>query len=207
MNLYEAKILITCGPTWVPVDAMRVISNQSTGKLGQLVAESLVSHGARVTLLEGPVLNPLLSDKVTVKKFCFFDELFDLLQKEAQVNYDVIIHAAAVSDYQMDDVIAGKMDSDQESLVLRLKRTPKMIQSLRQWAPQSKIVGFKLESDLATAKKAGWLLKVTSDCDIVVANTMIGQYQAVVLVDDQESDVLASRESCVEDLIKKLSNL
>ena len=37
--LKNKKVLITCGPTWVPIDSMRVISNQSTGALGQAMAE------------------------------------------------------------------------------------------------------------------------------------------------------------------------
>jgi len=57
--LKNKRILITCGPTWVPIDGMRVISNRSSGQLGQTIAQDLTKAGAKVTLLEGPVERPL----------------------------------------------------------------------------------------------------------------------------------------------------
>ena len=88
-SLKNKRILITCGPTWVPVDTMRVISNQSTGTLGQMIAEGFAKAGAKVTLLEGPVTRQLKSKSVKVLKFVFFDE-FDRKHVAAHVQ----MHAA-----------------------------------------------------------------------------------------------------------------
>ena len=52
---HNKKVLITCGPTGVPIDTMRIISNLSSGSLGQMIAEDFIKAGAKVTLLEGPV--------------------------------------------------------------------------------------------------------------------------------------------------------
>lgn len=76
------KVLITCGPTWIPIDAMRVISNRSTGRLGQIMALDLAQQGSKVTLLEGAVQEPLQSPKIRVVKFLFFDEFAKLIEQE-----------------------------------------------------------------------------------------------------------------------------
>ncbi|MBU1999188.1 MAG: phosphopantothenoylcysteine decarboxylase, partial [Candidatus Omnitrophica bacterium] len=56
-NLKNKKILITAGPTWVPVDDVRVISNSASGETGILLAKRLSGQGAKVTLLLGPIGN------------------------------------------------------------------------------------------------------------------------------------------------------
>ena len=48
------RILITCGPTWVALDDVRVLSNRSTGELGRLLARKLKAAGAQVTVLCHP---------------------------------------------------------------------------------------------------------------------------------------------------------
>lgn len=96
------NILITCGPTWVPVDDMRIISNKSTGELGQTLAKDCISQGFSVTLLEGPVENPLhLEGEINIVKFKYYEEFCDLFTTELKKNYNCVIHAAAVSDYKM----------------------------------------------------------------------------------------------------------
>ena len=99
--LRNKKVLITCGPTWIPIDAMRVISNQSTGTLGQMIAEDFAKAGAKVTLLEGPVTRELKSKTIKILKFVFFDEFTGLIKKELKKKVDICIHAAAVSDYKL----------------------------------------------------------------------------------------------------------
>ena len=100
-DLRQKKVLITCGPTWVPIDEMRVISNRSTGELGQRLAAGLAKSGARVTVLEGPVLQPLPVPGVRVIKSFFYDDLSRLLRLELKKKCDAVIHAAAVSDYRL----------------------------------------------------------------------------------------------------------
>ena len=53
-KLKNKKVLITAGPTWVPIDNVRVISNTATGETGILLSEKLKNLGAKVTLLLGP---------------------------------------------------------------------------------------------------------------------------------------------------------
>ena len=49
------RVLITCGPIWVPMDWVRVISNRSTGQMGHALAKAFLKRKARVTVVEGPL--------------------------------------------------------------------------------------------------------------------------------------------------------
>ena len=70
-SLKNKKVLITCGPTWVPIDDMRVIANRSTGEMGYLLAEAFAKEETKVTLLLGPVEEKALSKNVRKVRFTF----------------------------------------------------------------------------------------------------------------------------------------
>ena len=97
----KLKVLITCGATWSAIDEVRVISNVSSGQMGHLIAQAFCQQHAQVTLIEGPVTHPWAERKVKVLKYRFFDELSALLRQELVKKYDIIIHAAAVSDFKV----------------------------------------------------------------------------------------------------------
>jgi len=202
------KVLITAGPTWVPLDKVRVISNTATGKTGMLLANSLTRQGAKVTLLLGPVAACYVNRKVKVIYFKFFDELNALLKAKLKKNkYAVIIQAAAVSDYQPSVIARRKLSSDKQTLNLTLKQTPKIIDSLRKAMPGAFIVGFKFEPDLSVSKlihKARSLLKRTA-LDLVVANTQRNKHYAAYLVGKYgNSGPYLSKEAMVKQLLGTL---
>jgi phosphopantothenoylcysteine synthetase/decarboxylase len=64
MALKNKNVLITAGPTWVPLDSVRVISNTASGQTGELLADRLAKLGAKVTLVLGPVTGGLNSKKM-----------------------------------------------------------------------------------------------------------------------------------------------
>jgi phosphopantothenate---cysteine ligase (CTP) len=86
---------------------------------------------------------------------------------------DVAMLAMAVSDYEPEPT-AGKLDSGRDSLVLHCRRTPKVIRSVRDWSPETYLVGFKLmvgstpESLILRAKEAGQ----TNRADLTLANDL-----------------------------------
>ena len=183
-SLKNKRILITCGPTAVPIDAMRIISNLSSGTLGQMIACDFAKAGARVTLLEGPVAQPLISKSVNIRKFMFFDEFNTLIQKEVKKTYHACIHAAAVSDYKIKKPWPGKLSSQLKTVTLTLVPTQKIIDQIKRLNPNLFLVGFKLESNLteASAKRKTRKLFQTSRCDLVVANSLKGgRYTGYVL--------------------------
>src|SRR3989338_2564724 len=115
--LKNKKILVTCGPTWVAIDDTRVLSNISTGALGQMIASQLKAKGAKVTVLQGPT-HQFKSASIQIYHFTFFDELKNLLNRVLKKNYDVIIHAAAVSDYRLKTPFKKKISSSLKNLNL-----------------------------------------------------------------------------------------
>jgi phosphopantothenoylcysteine synthetase/decarboxylase len=101
-----------------------------------------------------------------------FQDLQTVLKSElSEENYDMVIHAAAVSDYSP-EVQTGKMNSDADEITLKLKRNPKIINQIKQWAPNTKLVGFKLTSKLdekSVQAKVDKLFELAK-CDLVVQN-------------------------------------
>jgi len=209
--LKNKKILITCGPTWVPIDTMRVISNRSTGTLGHLLAEDFTRAGAKVTLLEGPITRTLTQTKVKIIKFTFFDELIHLMSTELKKKYDICIHAAAVSDYKIKRPRSTKLSSQLSSLQLDLVPTPKIINRIKKINPSLFLIGFKLESTM-TQRSALTKTKRLFDqgrCDLVVANSTRGNnYKGYILNQDRSIVAQAtSRQAMSKQLVNLLSNL
>ncbi|MFA5060298.1 MAG: phosphopantothenoylcysteine decarboxylase [Candidatus Omnitrophota bacterium] len=172
-SLKNKKVLVTCGPTWVAIDDMRVISNRSTGTLGHLITKELIKEGALVTLLQGPTTDPANCKPKKIIPFLFFEELKRLLSQELKKGYDVVIHAAAVSDYKLRKTYSAKLSSHIPRLTLKLTPTEKLIERIKKICPRAFLVGFKLESDISKnllLTKAGRLF-TNAGCGLVIANT------------------------------------
>lgn len=184
MSFKKKKILITAGPTWVPIDRVRVISNIATGKTGLLLARRAKKLGADVTLLMGPGENLLNNNCIKVKPFKYFDDFKDLFTKEINKNYAVLIHSAAVSDYQPKMSSSDKIRSNLKRLSLDLVLTAKLADRVKKIDPNIFLVLFKLELNVSRSTlidRAFKLLKNT-DADLVVANTFKGRdYQAYIV--------------------------
>lgn len=205
MGLKNKKILITCGPTWVPIDDVRVISNTSSGSLGHTCAKICLEKGARVTLLEGPGTGALTETGIRRVKFHFLNELEDLLKKELLREYDVVIHAAAVSDFKLKRPFSGKLSSKPKELTLTLVPAKKLINLIKKISPKCFLVGFKMEPRYhqeRLMKKARELLQ-RSQCDAVVANALNPGYQAFILYKEGEATApVKSRLKLVQHLIQ-----
>ncbi len=200
MSLKNKRILITAGPTWVPIDSVRVISNIATGETGTLLAEELRRRGAKVTLLLGPVEACCLHRKIKLIRFKFFGELKNKIIKELSAGgYDVIIHNAAVSDFKPDKC-RGKISSD-KAVNLKLRPLPKIINDIRRLRQKAKIIIFKLESGISDGVliKRARRAQLEAGADFVVANR-INPYRAFI-IDKKGALVAAGTKS---DLVKGL---
>jgi phosphopantothenoylcysteine decarboxylase/phosphopantothenate--cysteine ligase len=149
------RILITAGGTREPIDSVRYIGNMSSGRTAAVLADDLSAAGHQVTWLgANDAAQPAL-----VRHTEFYSSFADL-QQTLQVllgpgDYDVVIHAAAVSDFSVAGLekagggqlagSGGKLSSASD-LVLRLKRNPKLLNSLKNWSsnPAMQVIGFKL---------------------------------------------------------------
>ncbi|MFL5328453.1 MAG: phosphopantothenoylcysteine decarboxylase [Gemmataceae bacterium] len=185
------RILITAGNTFAPIDRVRGITNIFTGKTGALIALTAETFGHEVTLLTShPKALPEADGIPNLHTFHTFDDLETLLAEHVQRGaYDAIVHAAAVSDYQVAGAFdarqkaldhGGKIKSDEEELWLKLVRAPKLIDRMRtDWGFKGILVKFKLEVGIDDAE----LLKIAeasrqqSRANFMVANTLEGASQ------------------------------
>ncbi|MFA5118123.1 MAG: phosphopantothenoylcysteine decarboxylase [Candidatus Omnitrophota bacterium] len=203
-TLKGKKILITAGPTWVAIDAVRVLSNIASGETGIKLAEKLLSSGARVTLLLGPVAACCIDKNIKVIHFSFFDELRNKIIKELKNNkYDSIIHSAAVSDFKPRHKHKGKLSS-QGDVTLQLTRLPKIINDIKKLRGRAQLVMFKLEVNvprktlLARARRAAH----AAGAEIVVANSF-NPYRAIILAQGMALEA-RNKSSIVNTLVRLL---
>lgn len=207
MTLKNKRILITAGPTWVPIDKVRVIGNIATGETGILLAKKLKNLGAKVTLLLGPIGTCSLDKKINLIRFKYFDELKKIIVRELKSKkYDMVIHSAAVSDFRPRQKIKGKLPSDR-SYSLKFVPLPKIIKDIRRLAPKTKVVMFKLESGVSDTILIGRAKKslANADADFVVANR-ISPYRAFII--DKEGiigGVLKNKLELAKRLLKLIT--
>lgn len=187
------KVLITAGPTIEYIDPVRVITNQSTGKTGVLLASEFVSAGAKVTLIYGPgtEVPPKGAKVIRVKTS---GEMSDALRKEMKQKLDIVILAAAVSDYTPEKPSKTKLDSDLLRVSLKMKRVPKMINEVKKIQRDVFLVGFKAESNVSKKEliqKAKEKI-MQAYCDLVIANDIgtkrykeNSDYNNVIVVDSK----------------------
>jgi phosphopantothenoylcysteine synthetase/decarboxylase len=187
------RLLITAGPTWVPIDAVRHLANLSTGRMGATLARAAVAAGWETTLLYGPGRHPVGSAderQMRVIRFTTFDDLHRLLREElASRVYTGLLHAAAVSDYRPAETQSGKLDSTASEWCLRLVRTPKLIDGVKILDPDIVLAAFKLtagqprDAMIRTAQE----LRSRSGAELVVANdqaTLTAERHPALLLDE-----------------------
>jgi len=176
--LHKKRILMTAGPTVEYIDPVRVVTNLSTGRTGVLLASELVSAGAKVTLVYGPgtVPSPSGAKVIPVKTS---KEMFDAVKKEMKKKFDVVILAAAASDYTVQNYSKLKIKSSQKSLVIKLKQAPKIIDHIKKWQKDVFLVGFKAETNLSKKKLEESAKKKMREtkADLIIANDVGKKYQ------------------------------
>lgn len=157
------RLLVTAGPTREPIDAVRFISNYSTGYLGALLAGEALRRGHRVTVICGPITEAMPRRACCVR-ITTAAELASALRRHAP-SADAIIMAAAVADFRPARLARAKLV--RRGLVqLRLEPTPDVIGGLRRRAGQV-VVGFALETS-QPLKRAGRKLR-EKRLDLIVA--------------------------------------
>jgi len=142
------KILITAGPTREKIDAVRFISNYSSGKMGYALAEVAVELGAQVTVITGP---SSIRPPVTVKVINIesTQDLHKAVEKEF-TKHDCLIMAAAPADFQPEKIAVKKIKRANNKFALPLKPTVDILKSLTNGKRNGQVVvGFALETESA----------------------------------------------------------
>ncbi len=180
-NLESKNILITSGPTRGYIDAVRYISNKSTGKLGATIAIEALKRNACVTFVYGtgsstPDIALLGKDyacRLTLVEIETIDDLLLTIQEKLKgKSFDAIAHAMAVLDYAPEKQSEGKIASIKDTLMITLLKTPKVIKQIRTLWPHAFLIGFKLEVGLSRDElvERAYASMIESGADLVVAN-------------------------------------
>ncbi|MGI0086866.1 MAG: bifunctional phosphopantothenoylcysteine decarboxylase/phosphopantothenate--cysteine ligase CoaBC [Nitrosotalea sp.] len=187
------KILVTAGPTIEYIDPVRVITNQSTGRTGVLLARELVLSGARVTLVYGPGTEPAPKGAkvVSVKTG---REMLEAVRDEMRNRFDIVILAAAVSDYTVMRPSKTKIKSSSEKIVIKLGKMSKIIDEIKKIQKDVFLVGFKAETDVSEKKLVALSRKKLqeSHADLIIANDIGIKYRKdpsknnVIVVDSKK---------------------
>jgi len=154
-ELSGLKVLITAGPTYEAIDAVRGITNRSSGKMGYAVAQAALELGAEVTLVSGPTAlsKPQGARVVDVTSAA---QMFEAVQKRA-ADADIFIGVAAVADYRVAQPSEQKIKKNGETLTLELIPNPDILAYVANLPEPPFCVGFAAESEKlrehATAKR------------------------------------------------------
>jgi phosphopantothenoylcysteine decarboxylase / phosphopantothenate---cysteine ligase len=189
------RVVITAGPTREPIDPVRFISNESSGKQGFAIAAIARAAGADVTLITGPVALPAPAG-VTRVDVTTAAQMHEAVQQRV-ADADIFIGVAAVADYHV--LTPGqtkiKKRGDNEPLVLELAQNPDIIAAVAARRPAPFTVGFAAETDNGPEHARAKLVRKGLDLIVLndVSDPTIGfnsDDNAVTLIDVDGAEVL-----------------
>ena len=201
-DLEGRHVVVTAGPTVEPIDAVRFISNPSTGKMGFAIAEAALERGAVVTLVTGPVsLADVPGAKmVRVGTACEMKAAVD----EAFPSADIAIFSAAVSDFRPRTVSDRKLKKgvDDEALAhIELVENPDILASCGAAKREGQVVvGFAAETNDVIGNAHSKLSR--KKADFIVAND-VSRGQGFGADSDEVAFVSASGEDHLPEMGKR----
>jgi len=164
------KALVTAGPTHEPLDPVRFIGNNSSGKMGIAIAESLAELGAEVTLVLGPTHLQPANSAIRVVPVVSAQDMFDACALFFP-NTDIAVHAAAVADYRPKTYSVSKIKKKDEDMHIDLAKTVDIAATLgKTKRPNQIVVGFALETNDEEANAVAKLKK--KNLDFIVLNSL-----------------------------------
>jgi phosphopantothenoylcysteine decarboxylase/phosphopantothenate--cysteine ligase len=168
-SLLGRLVVVSAGPTFEDIDAVRFIGNRSSGRMGYAIAAEAMRRGARVVLVSGPthIEPPAGVEVIRVRSAA---EMSDAM-RAATADADVVVMAAAVADYTPKTRVDGKIEKSDGPLELPLVRTPDILGALsarRGTGARPVLVGFAAESGDPLARGREKLAR--KGADLIVAN-------------------------------------
>jgi phosphopantothenoylcysteine decarboxylase/phosphopantothenate--cysteine ligase len=211
------KVLVTAGPTYEDIDAVRYVGNRSSGQMGFALAAEAQARGARVTLVAGPTrLDPPAVDQVVRVRSAA--EMHEAVMRAA-ADSDVVIMAAAVADYTPAQRAAGKIAKTDDPLTLTLQRTKDILadlgamkDALGSAAPV--LVGFAAETaDVVQRARAK---RSRKNADMIVANDVSASDRGfdaptnevtIITRDDEEVVPLQRKERVAARILDRVQSI
>ncbi len=144
-ELEGLKLLVTAGPTYEAIDAVRGITNRSSGKMGYAIAQAALEMGAKVTLVSGPVslAPPHGARMVNVTSAA---DMFEAVKRHV-ANADMFVGVAAVADYRAAQPSEQKLKKSDAKLTLELLPNPDILAYVSGLPTPPFCVGFAAESE------------------------------------------------------------
>ena len=209
-SLAEKNVLVTAGPTFEAIDAVRGITNKSSGKMGYAIARAAVEAGAKVVLVSGPTcLAPPVVDKLI--HVMSADDMLHAVQAEISQT-DIFISVAAVADYRVAKISPRKIKkSDKKPLSIELIPNPDILMTVASLPKPPFCVGFAAETE--DLEKNAEMKRRKKNLPLLVANLAqdaLGSDESeLVLLDDKGKHVLpkASKTEQARLLMKHISLL
>jgi phosphopantothenoylcysteine decarboxylase/phosphopantothenate--cysteine ligase len=211
------RVLITAGPTYEDIDAVRYVGNRSSGRMGFALAAAASRRGAHVTLVAGPtrIEPPPVAEIARVRSA---DEMHRTVMAHA-ANADVVIMAAAVADYTPAAPSSAKIAKSDPPLTLVLRRTRDILAELgalpsRGASGTPILIGFAAETGNAAEKARE--KRSRKRVDLIVANDVTAagagfdvDTNAVTIVSDGPDEVISlqSKEGVAEAILRRVEQL
>ena len=168
-SLEGLTILITAGPTREYLDPVRFLTNRSSGKMGFSLAEEAIRRGAKVVLISGPT--QLIPPPEAVYKPVQTAQEMEIEVMKHFPRVDVVIMAAAVSDFRFTEFSTQKVKKEEIGKALAIAPTSDILEKLSQKKGSKVIVGFAAETDDVVNRAIQKLKR--KKLDLVVANDIL----------------------------------
>jgi phosphopantothenoylcysteine decarboxylase/phosphopantothenate--cysteine ligase len=206
---------VNAGPTHEPIDPVRYIGNYSSGKMGIALAEVASDYGADVQLVLGPVekypQNPAIEIINVTTAESMADECITRFK-----DCDIAILAAAVADFSPVKSHKTKIKRGGEEILLRLKPTKDIAETLGQMKKKSQILaGFALETDDGISSAKAKLMR--KKLDIIVLNSLkdkgagFGYDTNMITIIDSNNNIdkfeLKSKNEAARDILDKIVSM
>jgi len=196
------RILVTAGPTREYLDDVRYLSNDSSGRMGYAIAESLLASGHQVVLVSGPVhlVPPVGCDCIRVDTTA---QMRDACVAHFQ-SCNGVIAAAAVCDYKPLNRVSGKISKTGGPITLEMIETDDVLAELGRLKGPRWVLGFALE---ATNARENALQKLRAkNCNWIVLNgpAAIGAETNSVEVLDASGQIATSCSGTKADVARHL---
>lgn len=211
--LHGRHVVVSAGPTREPVDAVRVLTNRSSGRMGYAIAAAAWRRGARVTLISGPTevappVGPRIVRAATAAEM-------ERAVRAALADADALIMAAAISDFRPAAPHAGKLKKEEAPDSIALEPSPDVLRATRDARPAGLVaVGFALESSDGVANARGKL--ESKALDLIVLNPANEEgagfetdTNRVTLItkDSEEALPLQSKQDVAETILDRVVGL
>lgn len=172
-NSRISKVIITAGACYEMIDDVRAITNLSSGKMGLALAFAYYLRGFDVTLISSAQNLPKSMENLEFLSFKNSADLLEILKNKKLAKDDLLVMAAAISDYIPSQKAKGKIKKSGANLNLELKENIDILSSLKEL--KCKKIGFKMEMDEQSAEQSAKNMLENKALDAVCLNVLKAQ--------------------------------